>query len=93
MQDLLKDVSEMQRRAKSCRKKGDALRKVGREDPAREAYRDGVAALNDGLEMLRTRQTRSRHRVRLYLASNSWCLVSLWNCSVREADCCSGSEC
>ena len=29
------------------------MRKVGREDPAREAYRDGVAALNDGLEMLR----------------------------------------
>lgn len=53
MLDRLKEVTEKQDQAKSYRKKGDALRKAGREDVACEAYRAGVAALNDALEILR----------------------------------------
>jgi tetratricopeptide (TPR) repeat protein len=40
-------LQERLEQARSARKKGDALRKVGREEPAREAYRGGVAALDD----------------------------------------------
>jgi len=53
MLDRLKELKENQERAKSYRKKGDALRKAGREDAAREAYRAGVTELTDGLEMFR----------------------------------------
>ena len=53
MLDRLKEVTDRQEQAKSYRKKGDALRKTGREDAAREAYRAGVAALTDALEILR----------------------------------------
>lgn len=52
MLDGLTEVTEKQEQAKSYRKKGDALRKAGREDGALEAYRAGVAALTDALDLL-----------------------------------------
>jgi predicted RNA polymerase sigma factor len=52
MPDLLKDVKEKQAQAKLQRKKGDALRKMGRDEEARAAYRSGTKALSDALEML-----------------------------------------
>lgn len=58
MLDRLKEVTEKQDQAKSYRKKGDALRKAKREDAAREAYRAGVTALTDALEMLRPEMTQ-----------------------------------
>ncbi len=53
MENILNKITEKQDQAKSYRKKGDALRKTGREDAACEAYRSGVAALNDALEIFR----------------------------------------
>jgi predicted RNA polymerase sigma factor len=52
MADRLKDVREQQGLAKSQRKKGDALRKMGRTEEARAAYQLGVTALTGGLDML-----------------------------------------
>jgi hypothetical protein len=52
MLDQLKDVKEKQKQATSARKKGDAQRKSGREDEAKEAYRAGVAALTEAVQML-----------------------------------------
>ena len=42
MLDQLKEVRELQEQAKAYRKKGDALRGVGREGAALEAYRAGL---------------------------------------------------
>jgi predicted RNA polymerase sigma factor len=52
MLDQLKEVRELQEQAKTYRKKGDTLRRVGREDAALEAYRGGLAALTGALEIL-----------------------------------------
>lgn len=52
MQDVLPAVQELQEQAKSARKKGDALRKAGRDDAARDAYRAGVRSLTAALEKL-----------------------------------------
>jgi tetratricopeptide (TPR) repeat protein len=60
MLDRQKEIAEKQEQAKSSRKKGDALRKAGRDEAAREAYEAGVDALSEGLEMLRTEDERLR---------------------------------
>ena len=54
MPNRLKDVMDKQDVAKSQRKKGDAFRKVGRDEEARVAYRSGMIALTEALEMLRS---------------------------------------
>lgn len=51
--DRLETVRQKQEQAKSYRKKGDALRRVGREDAAQDAYQAGVEALTDALKTLR----------------------------------------
>lgn len=45
MSDLMQQVMERQQRARTFRKKGDALRKADREQAAIEAYQAGVAEL------------------------------------------------
>jgi len=52
MLDQLKEIRELQEQAKAHRKKGDALRRIGRERAALEAYRAGLAALTEALEIL-----------------------------------------
>jgi predicted RNA polymerase sigma factor len=52
MLDQLKRVRELQEEPKTYRKRGDALRKVGREDAALEAYRGGLVALTDAVKIL-----------------------------------------
>ncbi len=53
MMDQLDEVTKRQNKAKSLRKKGDALRvNPDRKKEAQKAYRDGVAVLNDALEIL-----------------------------------------
>jgi tetratricopeptide (TPR) repeat protein len=51
--DRLKDVKNLEDRARTQRKKGDALHDVGREEPALSAYREGLAALTDALALIR----------------------------------------
>jgi tetratricopeptide (TPR) repeat protein len=53
MQGPLEKAIELQETARSFRKKGDALRKAGREEAAMEAYRSGLAALNEALGLLK----------------------------------------
>ena len=48
----LKEVRDLQDQAKAFRKKGDALRRVGRKDAAIEAYNAGATALTDALKIL-----------------------------------------
>jgi tetratricopeptide (TPR) repeat protein len=55
MQRPLDSAIELQEMARSSRKKGDALRKVGREEAATEAYATGIKALNDALDLLKTK--------------------------------------
>jgi len=45
-------VRELLEQAKTYRKRGDALRRVGRENEALEAYRGGLVALTDALKIL-----------------------------------------
>jgi hypothetical protein len=52
MPDVLSEVAEKLQKARSSRKKGDALRGARREDAAREAYEAGVATLTHALEIL-----------------------------------------
>jgi len=54
MVDQMERVKELQLSAKAYRKKGDAMRKLGREDPALEAYRAGIVVLDESVELLRT---------------------------------------
>lgn len=54
MQPLEKAI-ELQETARSFRKKGDALRKAGHEEAATEAYRSGLAALNEALGLLKAK--------------------------------------
>jgi tetratricopeptide (TPR) repeat protein len=56
MQGPLEQAIELQETARSFRKKGDALRKVGREEAAIEAYQSGLAALGDALELLKAKE-------------------------------------
>jgi len=49
MLNRLEKAIELQEAARSQRKKGDALRKVGREDAAMDAYRVGLARLQEAL--------------------------------------------
>ncbi|MCX6876524.1 MAG: caspase family protein [Verrucomicrobia bacterium] len=58
MKKMFENVTEKQAQAKSLRKRGDAHRKALREDSALEAYRAGVSALNDALELLRPETTQ-----------------------------------
>jgi tetratricopeptide (TPR) repeat protein len=51
--DRLEGVKEKQEQARSYRKKGDALRKIGREKAACEAYQAGVDTLKSVLQQLR----------------------------------------
>jgi tetratricopeptide (TPR) repeat protein len=51
MLERLERAREKQEQAKSYRKKGDALRKAGREDAACDAYRAGVTALTGALQL------------------------------------------
>jgi len=60
MQGPLENAIELQETARSFRKKGDALRKVGREDAAMEAYRSGLAALNEALGLLKAKEETLR---------------------------------
>jgi tetratricopeptide (TPR) repeat protein len=53
MESRFKKATELQELARSFRKKGDALRKAGRGENASGAYRDGLAALVEALELLR----------------------------------------
>jgi tetratricopeptide (TPR) repeat protein len=55
MQGPLEKAIELQETARSFRKKGDALRKVGREEAAMEAYRSGLAALSEALALLKAK--------------------------------------
>ena len=50
--DLLEQVRQKQDEAKSLRKKGEALRKAGHEEAARQAFNAGVARLDDALTVL-----------------------------------------
>src|SRR5262245_60390260 len=52
MLDQLQRVSVLQNDATTYRKKGDALRRIGREEEALEAYQAGLAALTSALEIL-----------------------------------------
>jgi tetratricopeptide (TPR) repeat protein len=52
MPDVLREVAERLETARSSRKKGDALRGIGRNEGAREAYAAGVAALTNALNVL-----------------------------------------
>ena len=65
MLDLLKIVREKQDQAKSYRKRGDAMRKVGKEDVALVSFREGEVVLNQALDLLRP------HKEELYSMSNS----------------------
>jgi tetratricopeptide (TPR) repeat protein len=65
MPDFLKIVRDKQDEAKSYRKKGDAMRKVGKEDVALDSFRSGLAVLNKALELLRP------YTGELYSMSNS----------------------
>jgi tetratricopeptide (TPR) repeat protein len=56
MQGALEQAIELQETARSFRKKGDALRKVGREEVAIEAYRSGLAALGEALGLLKAKE-------------------------------------
>ena len=57
----LEKAIELQETARSFRKKGDALRKAGRaEEAAVEAYRSGLAALNEALELLKVKDEMLR---------------------------------
>jgi tetratricopeptide (TPR) repeat protein len=58
MSDRLGRVRAKQEEARSYRKKGDALQKIGRENAAREAFSAGAAALGDALELLKPEATR-----------------------------------
>jgi tetratricopeptide (TPR) repeat protein len=49
----LEQAIELQETARSSRKKGDALRKVGREEAAIAAFRSGLAALSEALGLLK----------------------------------------
>ena len=60
MQGPLEKVVELQETARSFRKKGGALRKAGREEGAMEAYRSGLAALNEALELLKAKDEMLR---------------------------------
>lgn len=53
MPGRLEGIKEKQEQAKSYRKKGDALRKAGRDDGAHDAYQAGVATLTEALQSLR----------------------------------------
>jgi tetratricopeptide (TPR) repeat protein len=53
MLDLLKRVAELQGEATTSRKRGDAMRNVGREVDALKAYHDGLEALTKAVEILR----------------------------------------
>jgi tetratricopeptide (TPR) repeat protein len=53
MQGLLEKAIDLQETARSSRKKGDALRKAGREEAAMEAYGSGLVALNEALGLLK----------------------------------------
>jgi len=48
----LETVRELQELAKTYRKRGDALQKIGRESAALEAYRGGLVALTDALKII-----------------------------------------
>ena len=58
MSDLLGQIRQKQEEARSYRKKGDALRKVGREDAAREAFNAGADSLKAALDMLKPGATQ-----------------------------------
>jgi tetratricopeptide (TPR) repeat protein len=58
MQNRTQLAIEKQNVAKSFRKKGDALRKAGREDGARDAFRAGLTALSESRELLRVEHDR-----------------------------------
>jgi tetratricopeptide (TPR) repeat protein len=60
MQGPLENAIELQETARSFRKKGDALRKAGREEAATEAYGSGLAALDDALGLLKTKDEMLR---------------------------------
>ena len=60
MQGPLENAIELQETARSFRKKGDALRKVGREEAAMEAYRSGLTALNEALGLLKAKDDMLR---------------------------------
>ncbi len=51
----LEKAIELQETARSFRKKGDALRKVGRDGAAMDAYRSGLASLNEALGLLKAK--------------------------------------
>jgi len=53
MLDQLQKVRDLQNDAKTHRKRGDAFRRIEREDEAINAYRAGLAALSDTVEILR----------------------------------------
>ena len=60
MKSPLENVIELQETARSSRKKGDALRKAGREEAAMEAYKSGFVALNEALGLLKEQQEMLR---------------------------------
>jgi tetratricopeptide (TPR) repeat protein len=60
MQEVLEKIIELQKTAQSSRKKGDALRKAGREETATEAFRSGLAALSEALRLLKPKDEMLR---------------------------------
>jgi tetratricopeptide (TPR) repeat protein len=60
MLDPLEKAIELQETARSFRKKGDALRKASREEAAMQAYRSGLAALNEALGLLKEKDEMLR---------------------------------
>ena len=56
----LEKAIELQETARSSRKKGDALRKAGREGAAMDAYTSGLAALNEALGLLKAKDQMLR---------------------------------
>ena len=60
MQELLENAIKLQETARSFRKKGDALRKAGRDEAGTEAYRSGLAVLNEALGLLEAKDEMLR---------------------------------